>query len=106
MAVSRDPLEGCIGFDWDEGNAQKNWDLHQVAPEEAESVFFGDPLVVRSDPGHSQSEKRYYALGQTGRGRNLFVAFTIRRKLIRVISVRDMNRKEQEVYDRHEEAGA
>jgi uncharacterized DUF497 family protein len=26
----------------------------------------------------------------------LFVAFTIRRKLIRVISVRDMNRGEQE----------
>ena len=102
----RDPLESCTGFDWDDGNIQKNWERHQVTPEEAEDVFLGEPLVVSSDVGHSQREKRYYALGQTSRGRRLFVAFTVRRKLIRVISVRDMNRSEQEVYRRHEEASA
>jgi hypothetical protein len=102
----RDPLESCTGFDWDDGNIQKNWERHQVTPEEAEDVFLGEPLVVSSDVGHSQREKRYYALGQTSRGRRLFVAFTVRRKLIRVISVRDMNRSEQEVYTRHEEASA
>ena len=48
-------------------------------------------------------EKRHYALGQTGAGRRLFVAFTVRRKLIRVISARDMNRNETETYHRHEE---
>jgi uncharacterized protein len=104
--VSADPLEQCIGFDWDQANAQKNWDRHQVTPEEAEDVFFSQPLVVRGDTRHSKTERRYYALGQTGQVRRLFVAFAIRRKLIRVISVRDMNRNETEVYRRYEKEDA
>jgi uncharacterized DUF497 family protein len=95
------PLDGCVGFDWDDANAQKNWERHRVTPEEAEDVFLNEPLVVRSDVRHSQREKRYYALGQTSFGRYLFVAFTIRRNLIRVISVREMNRREQEVHGKH-----
>ena len=92
------PLDNCVGFDWDEASAQKNWERHRVTPEEAEEVFFNEPLVVRSDIRHSRREKRYYALGQTSLGRHLFVAFTIRRNLIRVISVRETNRREQEFY--------
>ena len=99
-----DPLENCTGFDRDDANARKNWERHRVTPEEAEDVFFHEPLVVRADPGHSTREKRHYALGQTGAGRRLFVAFTIRRELIRVISVRDMNRNETEAYGRYEKA--
>jgi len=98
-----DPLASCTGFDWDEANAAKNWERHRVAPEEAEDIFFHDPFVLRSDVGHSTRERRYWALGQTAQGRRLFVAFTIRRKLIRVISVRDMSRRENEEYQRHEE---
>lgn len=97
-----DPLEQCVGFDWDEANAQKNWDRHHVTPEEAEEVFFSEPLGVRGDVRHSKIEQRYYALGQTSQGRRLFVAFTIRRKLIRVISARDMNRNEMEIYRKYE----
>jgi uncharacterized DUF497 family protein len=102
--VASDPLEDCVGFEWHEANTHKNWERHRVAPEEAEDVFFHEPLVVRSDPRHSKGEKRYYVLGQTATGRRLFVAFTVRRKRIRVISVRDMNRNETEVYQTHEEA--
>ena len=98
-----DPLEDCVGFDWDEANTYKNWESHRVTPEEAEAVFFNEPLVVHRDVRHSVREKRYYALGQTSDGRRLFVAYTIRRKLIRVISARDMNGSEQEIYGRHEE---
>jgi hypothetical protein len=98
-----DPLGECAGFDWDESNVAKNWERHRVTPEEAEDVFFQELLVVRSDIGHSSSEKRYLAIGRTSRGRLLFVAYTIRRKLIRVISVRDMNRREAEEYRRYEE---
>jgi uncharacterized DUF497 family protein len=88
-------------------NAHKNWERHRVSSEEAEDVFFNEPLVVRGDIRHSRREKRYYALGQTGGGRYLFVAFTIRRSLVRVISVRDMNRRERDAYAKHEnEAGA
>jgi hypothetical protein len=103
VAEPKDPLDGCTGFEWDEANGQKNWDRHRVTPQEAEDVFFNQPLVVRSDIRHSQREKRYYALEQTNRGRHLFVAFSIRRNLIRVISVRDMNHREQEAYANHEE---
>ncbi len=90
----KDPLVACTGFDWDEFNAVKNWERHRVTPEEAEDVFFRDPFVLRSDPTHSQREKRYSALGKTSRGRRLFVAFTIRGTRIRVISIRDMNQRE------------
>jgi hypothetical protein len=100
--ATRDPLDGCVGFDWNQANAQKNWERHAVTPEEAEEVFFQEPLVVRSDVRHGKAEKRYYALGQTTSGRLLFIAFTIRRNLIRVISSRDMSRKEVEVYRNHE----
>jgi uncharacterized DUF497 family protein len=100
---SKDPLESCTGFDWDEANMRKNWDLHQVTPEEAEDIFFNDPLIVRSDEQKSRREKRYWAVGQTSTGRRLFAAFTVRRNLIRVISVRDQNRRESEFCTRYEE---
>ena len=96
------PLDDCTGFEWDEANTIKNWERHQVTPEEAEDVFFNEPFVVRGDVQHSRAEKRYYALGQTGAGRRLFVVFTIRRKLVRVISVRGMNKHETETIRRHE----
>jgi uncharacterized DUF497 family protein len=102
VAERKDPLDSCTGFDWDDENAHKNWERHRVTPEEAEDVFFNEPLVVRSDVRHSKREKRHYALGQTGGGRLLFVAFTIRRSLLRVISARDMNERERDVYAGHE----
>jgi uncharacterized DUF497 family protein len=93
---------GCTGFEWDRGNLNKSWIKHGVSPFEAEEVFFNQPLVVAGDPGHSQSEKRFYALGKTDRSRSLFVCFTVRKSLIRVISARNMSRKEKEEYRRHE----
>lgn len=91
-------LARCIGFDWDAGNKGKNWGKHKVSDTEAEEVFFNDPLVARTDIVHSQSEPRYFVLGQTNKGRRLFIALTIRGKLIRVISARDMKRRELREY--------
>jgi uncharacterized DUF497 family protein len=101
---AKDPLAECVGFDWDGSNSVKNWERHRVTPEEAEDLFFQDPFVVHADTRHSKGEKRYRALGRTSKDRRLFVAFTVRRKLIRVISARDMTRRELEEYERHEEA--
>jgi uncharacterized protein len=101
VAIS-DPLEQCVGFDWNEANTHKNWERHGVTPEEAEDIFFREPLIVRSDTQHSKTEKRYYALGHTAGGRLLFIAFTIRRNLIRVISARDMNGNETKIWKSHE----
>jgi hypothetical protein len=91
-------LEDCTGFDWDEHNSWKNWEKHQVSVRECEEVFFNVPLVVSEDERHSLAEARHYLLGQTDGGRELYVVFTVRGTLVRVISARDMNRKEKEVY--------
>lgn len=95
-------LAECVGFDWDEANIDKNWERHQVTPEEAEEIFFHEPIVLSSDHTSTSNERRYQLLGETMAGRRLFVAFTVRRKLIRVISARDMNRREHEAYLRYE----
>jgi len=100
--MSKNPLADCVGFEWDEWNSGKIWERHRVTPEEVEEVFFNDPFVLRSDVLHSTSEKRYGVLGQTASGRQLFLAFTVRNKQIRVISARDMNLKEVREYQRHE----
>ena len=86
------------GFDWTGGNAEKNWKRHGVTPAEAEQVFFNTPLLGGDDPTHSRTEARYYALGQTDEGRTLFVAFTMRGHRLRVVSARDMSRKERRAY--------
>lgn len=93
------------GFQWDRGNAPKLWDRHEVAPMEAEQVFFNRPLVTTADVTHSRLEPRFYALGRTDAGRRLFVGFTLRGRLIRVISARPMSRRERRVYERQEKAG-
>jgi uncharacterized DUF497 family protein len=93
-------LQECTGFQWDEGNVQKIWEKHQVTPVECEQVFFNLPLVAAEDVKHSQRELRFFALGQTDMGRRLFAVFTIRKKQIRVISARDMSRKERKEYER------
>ena len=77
------------GFEWDEWNIEKNWVAHEVTPQEAEQVFFNTPLILADDEKHSRIEKRYYVLGQTDEDRALFIAFTLRKRRIRIISARD-----------------
>ena len=86
------------GFEWDEANAGKNWEKHRVSPGEAEELFFNEPLVLAEDETHSSREKRFRALGQSDEGRSLFAVFTLREGCIRVVSVRDMSRKERRAY--------
>jgi len=93
-----DDLAKCAGFQWDSGNADKNWDLHRVSRAEAEQVFFNRPILVVADQPHSQMETRFAALGQTNEGRRLLVVFTVRDTLIRVISARDQSRQERRIY--------
>ena len=89
------------GFEWDAGNARKNADKHSVSQSEAEAVFFRQPLLLLPDPRHSEQEARFHALGQTQDGRRLHITFTLRAQgsLIRIISARDMHRRERSFYD-------
>jgi len=92
-------LKECEGFQWDEGNSDKNWIRHQVSRFECEELFFNQPLIISEDSKHSKSESRFYSLGRTDSNRFLFISFTIREKLIRVISARDMTTKERKKYE-------
>lgn len=91
-------LTKITGFDWDDGNARKNA-KHAVFMAEAEQVFFNDPLLLLVDTKHSQQELRYHALGKTDDGRAIHLTFTLRSSgtKIRVISARDMHRKERQI---------
>lgn len=93
-------LSAIEGFDWDEGNSRKSHDKHSVTQTEAEQVFTSEVLIA-ADIKHSHDEPRYQALGSTIVGRLLYVTFTLRGegKKIRVISARDMNRKERTYYE-------
>ena len=87
------------GFDWDSGNADKNWFSHRVTMFECEQIFFNKPLLVADDTQHSTHETRHYALGRTNENRLLFIAFAIKKDLLRIISTRDMSRKERKNYE-------
>ncbi len=87
------------GFDWDEGNKDKNWKSHEVEYRECEEIFFNKPLLVYPNSTHSHGETRFCALGVTNAGRRIFLAFTLRNKLIRVITARNQSRKERRAYE-------
>lgn len=87
-------------FDWDKGNIRKN-DKHGVSMAESEQVFFNQPLLLLGDMKHSEVEHRFHALGKTDEGRTLHITFTLRNsgEKIRVISARDMHKKERTIYE-------
>jgi len=89
------------GFDWGEGNTRKN-EKHGVSMAEAEQVFFNAPLLVLDDSRYSSEEPRFHALGKSDDTRLLHITFTVRHKgeKIRVISARDMHRKERVIYEK------
>src|SRR6056297_1517896 len=92
----------CVtGFDWDEGNARKSTDKHDVSQGEAEQIFFNAPLLA-PDSRHSHHESRYHALGTTDDNRLLHISFTLRANgtLVRIISARDMHRKRRHLMNK------
>ena len=90
------------GFDWDQSNCAK-CQKHGLSIKVIESLFTR-PLAVFPDAEHSQKERRYRAIGQTEKGRGVFIVFTLRRTgvemLIRPISARYMHKKEMEIYEK------
>lgn len=98
MAKLKKILARCTGFEWDQENATKNWDKHDVSTGECEQIYFNRPLIVKRDRGHSQLENRYYVPGRTNMNRLLFAVFSVRNDKIRIISARDMTESEIERY--------
>jgi uncharacterized protein len=93
-------LAGLEGLQWDLGNSGKNRERHQVTDSEAEEAFFNRPVIAVDDRRHSVNERRFVLHGITNAGRGLTVVFTIRGWLVRIISARDMSRKERRKYEK------
>lgn len=88
-----------VSFEWDEGNILKNWEKHKVSNDECEQIFANSPLKTYFDKKHSKVEERWFALGTTDNDRKTSVSFTFRKNQIRVISARDMSKKEKKMYE-------
>ena len=92
-------LNDVAGFEWDEANIA-HIARHNVTPEEAEEVFFDKDNALDEDIKHSTLEKRLIIIGKTQKGRLLYQIFTKRGDKIRVISSRDINKKEVILYEK------
>ncbi len=89
-----------IAFEWDEHNQDKNWNKHKVDYREIQEIFHNRDLKLLRDVKHSQTEKRYVALGVTNKAKKLYVIFTVRKGKIRVISARNQSKKERNFYEK------
>ena len=87
-------------FDWNDGNRDKNFIKHRATDEECEEVFFDPRKRIANDEFHSGQEKRYLLIGKTKKERLLFVVFTTHGEKIRIISARDLNKKEIKLYEK------
>ena len=96
-----DIFSKAVEFEWDDGNKDKNLPKHNVTNYECEEIFFNEPLLIINDEVHSKQERRYAAFGITDGGRKLIVVFTLRKRLIRIISARDMHKKERDFYEKN-----
>lgn len=90
-------------FDWDNGNIDKNYNKHNVTNRESEEVFINEPKFIFKDESHSLDETRYGIFGSTNNGRLLSLVFIMRSEKIRIITARDMSRKERRVYEKNKE---
>lgn len=86
-------------FEWDQGNIDKSFKKHGITPNEAEEIFLDQDILLLRDIEHSQQERRFKAIGKVINGGVLFLAFTVRKDKIRIISVRDANKKERRLYE-------
>ena len=88
-----------LRFEWDESKALENVRKHQVAFEEATTVF-ADPLSITvADRQHSDIEERFIIIGESAERRLLVVVHTDANNIIRIISARMATRKEQREYE-------
>ena len=94
MIVWKEPIE----FQWDSGNSRKN-EKHKVINEEIEGAFNDRDKAISPDHEHSRVEQRYILLGKTKTQRLLYIVFTVRTGIVRVISARDINKKEVYLYE-------
>ena len=91
-----------LKFEWNPNKAQKNIEKHGVSFDEAATVF-SDPLsTTYDDPDHSFSENRYIIIGMSYREKLLFVSHVEKDDIIRIVSARQLTRKERKQYEQQQ----
>ena len=81
---------------WDQDTADHIF-KHSVTPEEVEQALFNEldaPIIMRGREG------RYLAYGRTNGGRLLFIVWVSRYRRTKIITARDMSKKEKQFYKR------
>lgn len=92
-------LPDAVTFEWDKGNVDKNLKKHQVFDRETEEAFNDESKFIFEDERHSEKEIRYALFGKSDKGRKLSIVFTVRKDKIRIITARDMSKKERRDYE-------
>ena len=89
-----------IWFQWDERKNQENRRKHKVSFEQAQTVFLDQNAIRFFDPDHSEDEDRFLMLGMSFSLRVLVVCHCYRESdwVIRIISARKANKREESVY--------
>jgi len=85
-------------FEWDEDKALDNAKKHRVTFEQAREVFKDPRAVPFEDLKHSTDETRYVMIGMSSLGL-LFVSFTFRDEVVRLISARRAAKWMVKVYE-------
>jgi uncharacterized DUF497 family protein len=86
-------------FEWDPEKAAKNLKDHGISFDEARSVFDDAFNVEFYDPDHSDDEHRFIVVGHSSSGKLLFISFTERGEMIRIISAREPTPRERRDYE-------
>ena len=89
-----------IKFDWDKAKAKLNLQKHAVSFEETMTVWNDEFAAFLHDPSHSLEEDRFLLIGYSFKNNLLYVSFSEKNEIIRLISSRKATKSERK---RHEE---
>ena len=83
-------------FEWDEEKRQSNLRKHGIDFVRAAAIFNG-PVLEKVDNRYNYGETRFVALGEV-EGVVLFVVYTWRGSVCRIVSARRANKRERQQY--------
>jgi uncharacterized DUF497 family protein len=83
-------------FEWDENKRRSNLSKHGIDFVRAVYIF-NSPILEREDNRYDYNESRLIAIGEVS-GVVLFVAYTVRGSIYRIISARRATKREQQQY--------
>lgn len=86
-------------FEWDENKNEINRKKHRIDFETAAWVFYDENHIELYDETHSDEEERFIAIGMVGGiAAIVFVVYTPRENMIRIISARKATKQERRMY--------